>query len=550
MEEFKKLGLSDNSIKALKKKGFEKPTEIQAKVIPLLLEGKKDIVGQSQTGTGKTAGFALPILEKIKEHSKTIQAIILTPTRELAVQVAKEIDSLKGEKKIKILAVYGGSSIDNQLSKLKKGIDIVVGTPGRIMDLQRRKALRLEHIQYAVLDEADEMLNMGFVEDIEDILKCTPEDKNMLLFSATIPKQILKIAKRYMREYELIEIGKEHVIIDTVEQIYYDVNARDRFEVLKRVIDFYSDFHGIVFCNTRATVDNLTQQLTKLNYNAAALHGDITQSQREKILQQFRDKYVKILVATDVAARGIDVNDLTHVINFSLPQSPESYVHRIGRTGRAGKQGISITFVIPSEKGKLKFVERINNCKIAKHEIPSPKEIIQNKEMHIKIIIDSIIKVNKGKSSKYTLMAEELLKNYDASEVVSAVLKYSFKNELNTTTYKDISKPSRASSSSDRGGFSRGRSRSSSSRSRSGGFSRSGSSRNDSSRSSSRGGFSRGSSSRGSSRSESGSSSRSSRDGFREHKSYGDRSEKRTGSSRDSDKKERRPRTTGFRKSR
>jgi len=440
MERFKKLGLSDNSIKVLEKKGFTKPTSIQAKVIPLLLEGKKDIVGQSQTGTGKTASFALPILEQIKEHSKHVQAIILTPTRELALQVAQEINSLKGDKNITVLPVYGGVAIGPQRQKLKGGVDIVVGTPGRVMDLQRRRSLVLDNIQYAVLDEADEMLNMGFVEDIETILQNAPKDKKMLLFSATMPKPILNIAKKYMREYEFIEIEKTNVIIDTIEQVYYDINSKDRIEGIRRIIDYYPDFYGIIFCNTKAAVDLLTQELTKMKYIAAALHGDITQSQREKILFQLKNRSIKILIATDVAARGIHVNDLTHIINFSLPQSPEAYVHRIGRTGRAGKKGISITLVIPSEKRKLSFVERVNNCKLVKKELPSPKEIIENKEGKIKTKIHNIIEANAGKPSKYNLMAEELLKNHSAVNIISAVLKYSLNNELELNTYQDLSK--------------------------------------------------------------------------------------------------------------
>ena len=458
MEEFKKLGLSKDAIQALEKKGFTQPTTIQSKVIPLLLEGKKDIVGQSQTGTGKTAAFALPILEKIKQHTTTVQVIILTPTRELALQVAQEINSLKGKKDIKVLPVYGGAPIGPQRQKLREGIDIVVGTPGRVMDLQRRKSLMLDNILYAVLDEGDEMLNMGFVEDIETILQNTPKDKNMLLFSATMPKPILKIAEKYMREYEFIEIEKTQVIIKTVEQIYYEINARDRIEGLRRIIDHYIDFHGIVFCNTKVSVDTLTHQLTKMNYSVAALHGDITQSQREKILQQFRNGSIKILIATDVAARGIDVNNLTHVINYSLPQSPQLYVHRIGRTGRAGKKGISITFVIPSEKRKLNIIERVNRCKLIKQKLPSAKEIIKNKEAQIRTIIKTIIDANAGKSSKYNLMAEDLLEGHNPCEVVSAVLKYSFKNELDLSTYKEISKPTIDSSDNTR--FRRGKRRS------------------------------------------------------------------------------------------
>ncbi len=441
MEEFRKLGLSESTVKALERKGFTKPTSIQARVIPILLEGKKDVVGQSQTGTGKTASFALPILERLTKLNRSVQAIVLTPTRELAIQVAKEIDSLRGDQSVNVLAVYGGSGIDQQIKKLKSGIDIVVGTPGRVMDLQRRNALKLNNIQYAVLDEADEMLNMGFVDDIETILQNTPKEKNMLLFSATMPNAILKIAKKYMKDYEFVESEETQVITETVEQLYYDISAKDRVEGIRRVIDYYSDFHGIIFCNTKSSVDTVTNQLLKMDYSAASLHGDITQSQREKILQQFRDKKIKALIATDVAARGIDVNNLTQVINFSLPQSPESYVHRIGRTGRAGKTGIAITFIMPSERQRLSSVERVNNCKLKKAEVPSAKEIIQHKEFLIKDVIRSIIAANKGKDSKYDLMADELLNLYDAKDALSAVLKYSFKNELDTSTYKKLSKP-------------------------------------------------------------------------------------------------------------
>ena len=437
--DFKDLGLSKETIQVLQKKGFKKPTEIQSRAIPLLLEGKKDVIGRSQTGTGKTAAFALPILEKIKQ-SKFVQAIILAPTRELAVQIAQDIESFKGNKKVRVLAVYGGASIVPQRQALRDGVDIVVGTPGRVMDLQRRGYLKINTVKYVVLDEADEMLNMGFVEDIETILKTSPKDKNMLLFSATMPKSILKIAQTYMRDYEIIEVKKTQATTIDVEQVYYDINSKDRLEGLKRIIDYHSDFYGIVFCNTKVEVDSINQQLIKFGYKTASLHGDIPQSQREKILQQFKNKYIRILIATDVAARGIDVNDLTHVVNYSLPQSPEAYVHRIGRTGRAGKKGVSITFVIPSERGKLNFVERINNCRLQKRDFPSAKEIIKNKESRIKTIIANIIKANQGKKTNYTNIAQDLLNTGNPHDVVSAILKYSFNNDFDASAYKDLSK--------------------------------------------------------------------------------------------------------------
>jgi ATP-dependent RNA helicase DeaD len=445
MEEFKKLGLSQNIIKTLEKKGYTTPTPIQAQTIPLLLNSKFDVVGHSQTGTGKTASFALPIIEKLKERASDIGAIILAPTRELAVQVSKEIESLKGEKDLKVLAVYGGSSIRDQISQLRRGVDIVVGTPGRILDLINRQYLELSEVKFAVLDEADEMLNMGFVEDIKTILSKTNDHKKMLLFSATMPRQILQIAKRFMKEYKLIEIEKKDQNNELIEQIYYDISARNRVEGLKRIIDLNPDFHGIIFCNTRNLVDTTAQHLIENNHNAAALHGDISQAQREKILKLFRKKIVNILIATDVAARGIDVEDLTHVINYSLPQSPESYVHRIGRTGRAGKKGIAITFVIPSEKRKLKFIERIAKTQLIRQELPSVDSIIKIKKNKIKEAILTIIE--KKKSDKFNTLAKDLLAGQEPQKVVSSILKYLFKNELDPSNYGDLNKVSGRSGS-------------------------------------------------------------------------------------------------------
>jgi len=441
MEEFKHLGLSDAIITSLKKKGYEKPTEIQAKAIPILLEGKKDVVGQSQTGTGKTASFALPIIEKLKGNSKTPKALILTPTRDLALQVSREIESLQPKNKLKILAVYGGASISDQIKHLRFGIDIVVGTPGRLIDLIKRKKLDLNKIKYAVLDEADEMLNMGFLDDIKEILSKTNPDKNTLLFSATMPKEILNIAKKFMRDYEFIKVKKQQLTIDLTEQFYYDVRNSDRFPCLRRVIDISPDFYGIVFCKTRSTVNSLVNHLLEKNYSAGAIHGEITQSQREKILLQFRNKRIKILVATDVAARGIDVNDLTHVINYSLPQSPESYVHRVGRTGRAGKKGIAITFVMPSEKGKLKFVERIIKQRLEKREIPSTKEVIENKLARMEQIIHEIL--NSKRDEKFNEIASQILKAHQPKDVVASLLNFAFKKEITSSGYKEISKVSR-----------------------------------------------------------------------------------------------------------
>jgi ATP-dependent RNA helicase DeaD len=453
MEEFKKLGLSDKVIKALEKKGFQKPTLIQKMTIPLLLKGDKDVVGKAQTGTGKTACFALPIIERISQESRDIQAIILTPTRELALQVSKEIESLQGEKRFRVLAVYGGASIRDQMDELRRGVHIVVGTPGRVMDLMKRKRLNLSNVSYAVLDEADEMLNMGFVEDIETILSQTNKDKKMLLFSATMPRAILKIAKTFMKDYELVEANDKQVTGKLTKQVYFNINSRDRVEGLHRIIDVTKDFHGIIFCKTRLMVDEVTNKLIDANYAAAGLHGDISQAQREKILGLFRKRLVHILVATDVAARGIDVTDLTHVINFSLPQSPESYVHRIGRTGRAGKEGTAITFLIPSEKRKLKFIERLVGQNLIRGELPTIKEVIELKKAGLQEKLNKIL--TSGDTKKYDDITKKLLEENSPEKAISALLKYIFKSEIEPSKYKKVAT---VSGGSDRPGF-RGRDR-------------------------------------------------------------------------------------------
>ncbi len=426
MESFKDLGLSEDIIKAIEKKGYTTPTEIQAKAIPILLTGEKDIVGQAQTGTGKTASFALPLIEKI-EGGNGIKALILTPTRELALQITKEFDSLKGKKKLKALTVYGGAPINHQINELDKGVDIVVGTPGRVIDLIKRRYLDITGIEYCVLDEADEMLNMGFIGDIEKVLKKTPKDKKMLLFCATMPSQIKKIAEKFMRDYITIKTEKHELIIDLVKQIYYDIHGKDRFEGLRRIIDITEDFHGIVFCRTRREVDDLCTKLLKANYPAGAIHGEITQGVREKILGQFKKKKLTILIATDVAARGIDVNDLTHVVNYSLPQSPEIYVHRIGRTGRAGKEGVAITFVIPSERYKLKHVEKAAKCKLIKKELPKISDVVNAKQVYLEEKIVNV--VTSGNSGRFDELAAKLLDKESAVNVVSALLEDNFGKE-------------------------------------------------------------------------------------------------------------------------
>lgn len=439
MIKFKELGLSDHILKALEKKGFEEPTPIQSKTIPLLLSGSKDIIGQAQTGTGKTAAFGLPILEKIKKHEKYVQAIVVAPTRELAIQVADEMQSFISVKGIKIATVYGGQSISQQLRRLKSGVDIVVGTPGRIIDHLNRKSLKLDKAEYVVLDEADEMLNMGFREDIESILEYVNEERQMLLFSATMPPEILQIAKRFMGEYDVVRVKKQQLTTNLTDQIYFEVNRNDKFEALSRIIDIEEEFYGIVFCRTKVDVDTVTSQLSGRGYDADALHGDVSQHQRERILKRFKSKRINVLVATDVAARGLDINDLTHVINYSLPQDPESYVHRVGRTGRAGKEGTAITFVTPSEYRKLMYIQRVAKTDIRKEEIPDVKEIIELKQTRIMEELKDT--VQNGRYDYYREMARELMELNDPESVICALLKNAYHEELEAKNYSKIRKP-------------------------------------------------------------------------------------------------------------
>jgi len=436
MKTFDQLGLSEETLLVLKKKGFESPTPIQEQAIPALLAGEKDIIGQAQTGTGKTAAFGLPIIERLDKNKRAVQALILTPTRELAVQVAEEIHSLKGKKKISIIPIYGGQSIDIQLRHLRKGVDIVVGTPGRVIDHIKRKTLKLEEIDYLVLDEADEMLNMGFLEDVQEIMASTPKEKQTLLFSATMPNEILRVAKKYMRDYDVIKVTSGGLTATKTDQIYFEVSNNNKFEALCRIIDIEKDFYGLVFCRTKRDVDDVANHLSGRGYDADALHGDISQPQREKILAKFKKNTINILVATDVAARGIDVNNLTHVINFALPQDPESYVHRIGRTGRAGKEGIAITFVTPAEYRRLQMIKRETKSDIRKEQLPNVAQVIKTKRDRIKTDIQEI--AENLVESAHTELALELLEDNEPAEIIAALLQYSFRDELDAKNYREI----------------------------------------------------------------------------------------------------------------
>jgi ATP-dependent RNA helicase DeaD len=436
MRTFKDLGLSSKTLTALEKKGFEEPTEIQALTIPLVLTSKKDIVAQAQTGTGKTAAFALPLIELLDASIKQTQALILAPTRELVVQIAEEINSLKGDSGLTIAPIYGGQSIDLQLTRLKRGVSIVVGTPGRILDHLSRKTLRLDSIKFLILDEGDEMLNMGFIEDIETILESTPEEKRVLLFSATMPPRIRELASKYMKEVESAKAEKA-LTTSLTDQIYFEVALHDKFEALCRIIDIEDSIYSIIFCRTKVEVDELTSKLQDRGYNVDCLHGDISQSQREAILRKFRKKNLNLLVATDVAARGIDISNLTHVINYSLPQDPESYIHRIGRTGRAGNQGTAITFITPSEFHKLGFIKRITSAQIRKKKIPDIDEILAARMQILTKDITGKIG-DTGEKTFFHEWAEQLLSQGEPAEMIAAVLKLAFGDIFKRENYRDL----------------------------------------------------------------------------------------------------------------
>lgn len=376
-DDFSALGLSEQMLEAVRAKGFETPTAIQKLTIPHLLTKPNDIIAQSQTGTGKTAAYGLPILQTLEPARGPIQAIILVPTRELALQAAEELLSYNREKRLSITAIYGGAAMSEQLRRLAKGIDIVVGTPGRVLDHIRRGTMKLENVRYLVLDEADEMLNMGFVDSINEILEHVPSDRKMLMFSATMPAEIAKIAKRFMHDPVEFVVGTRNEGAANVRHIYYMVHARDKYLALKRIADNSPNIYAIIFCRTRRDTQEVAENLIRDGYNADALHGDLSQQQRDMVMKKFRDRVVTLLVATDVAARGLDVDDLTHVINYGLPEDTAVYTHRSGRTGRAGKTGVSIAIIHSRERGKLREIERIIGKTFERKEVPTPDHIIE-----------------------------------------------------------------------------------------------------------------------------------------------------------------------------
>ena len=424
------MGLSTEIQQAVDELGFEQPTPIQEKAVPFLLNDKQDMVALAQTGTGKTAAFGLPVIQQIDTTKRTTQALILSPTRELAMQIASDLKNYsKHVAKVNIAILYGGSDIKKQINDLDRGAQIVVGTPGRTLDLIKRKKLKVEEIRWLILDEADEMLSMGFKDDLDAILENSPEGKQTLLFSATMPNEIVSIANKYMTNPFEISVGKRNIGAENVEHQYYLVHAKDRYLALKRVADINPNIYGIIFCRTRAETKDVADKLMQDGYNADALHGDLSQAQRDHVMARFRGKHLQMLVATDVAARGLDVNDLTHVINYNLPDDPEVYIHRSGRTGRAGKKGISVTLVHLREKGKLRQVEKIVNKSFSQKQVPSGKEIC---EKQLFSLIDKVekIEVNDTQIGEFMPVIYKKLAWLDREELIKHFVSVEFNQFL------------------------------------------------------------------------------------------------------------------------
>jgi len=430
MSTFLELGLKEPINKALTDLGYEKPTVIQEKAIPQIISSTDDLKAFAQTGTGKTAAFSLPILELLDDTNGNVQAIILSPTRELAVQIGNNIKEFcKYLPKIKVTTVYGGSSIEDQIRSLKRGSQIVVGTPGRTVDLIKRRALKLGNVQWLVLDEADEMLNMGFKDELDKVLEATPDTKQTLLFSATFPREVESIARNYMTNPVEITSGQKNSGSVNVTHEYYSVTERTRYPALKRIADLNPDIYAIIFCRTRRETQEVADNLIKDGYSADSLHGDLSQAQRDSVMGKFRKKSIQILVATDVAARGLDVNELSHVINHKLPDQIENYNHRSGRTGRAGNKGISIVLVNGKEKGKLRQIEKIIQKKFVQGKVPSGKEIVQNQLMNL---IDKVqnTEVNESEMEEFLPSIYEKLEDLDREDLIKKFVSLEFNTML------------------------------------------------------------------------------------------------------------------------
>ncbi len=417
---FEDLQLSAPTLKAIKDLGYEEPTPIQAQTINLMLEGK-DVIAQAQTGTGKTAAFALPIIERLSSDKSAPQALVLTPTRELAMQVAEAFHSYGKYHHVSVLPVYGGQPIERQLRALDRGVQVVVGTPGRLLDHIRRGTLNLGQVKAVILDEADEMLAMGFIEDIESILQETPKERQTGLFSATMPRPIVDLAQRYLHDAQRITVQSEQMTVPAIRQVYYEVGARDKLEVLARILDYERPTAALVFCRTKSEVDTLGERLTARAYPAETLHGDLNQTQRDRVMGRFRNGQVELLVATDVAARGLDIEQISHVINYDIPLDPEIYVHRIGRTGRAGRTGAAITLVTPRERRLLHEIMRVTGATIQRARLPTIADVIARRRESFKETLSETIE--QGGLEPYLIMAEELGEEFSPTDLAAAAFK-------------------------------------------------------------------------------------------------------------------------------
>jgi ATP-dependent RNA helicase DeaD len=457
---FNEMGLSEEILRAITEMGFVSPTPIQEKTLPQILESKNDLVSLAQTGTGKTAAFGLPIIQLSDIQERAVQTLILCPTRELGLQITKDLQTFsKYTKGFKVVPVYGGAAIYNQIKDLKNGAHVVVGTPGRTLDLIKRKALNLENIRWMILDEADEMLNMGFKDDLDSILAGTPASRQTLLFSATMPKEIERIASSYMNNPDKLSVGVRNAGAENVVHEYYVVNARDRYEALKRLADDNPNIYGIVFCRTRAETKDVADKLMQDGYNADALHGDLSQAQRDFVMNRFRQKHLQMLVATDVAARGIDINDLTHVINYNLPDDSEVYVHRSGRTGRAGKNGISLSIVHSREVNKVRTLESMTRKKFNKKLVPTGSQICEKQLFNLVERVEQI-EVDNHQIEQYLpdiyakleyLERDELIKHFVSVEFNRFLAYYKNAKDLNVSVGRDENRRGERSERGQRG---------------------------------------------------------------------------------------------------
>lgn len=440
MDKFTALGLEPWITQCLEAKGFKEPSPIQEQAIPVLLSQDHDIIGQAQTGTGKTAAFGLPIVQKIEPGLKKPQALILCPTRELAIQVNEEIKSFCKGRGITTVTLYGGAPIMDQKRALKKGVDLVVATPGRCIHFIEDGKLELDSLEYLVLDEADEMLNMGFVEDVEKVLKASPDDRTVLMFSATMPPRLKKIAESYMHNSIMIKAKSETMTMETIDQVVYEAYPENKFAALCRIMDLEKDFYGIIFCRTKVEVEKVSAGLANEGYAADYIHGDVAQESRERLLKRFRNRNISLLIATDVAARGIDVTDLSHIVNYSLPEQFESYVHRIGRTGRAGKTGTAITLITPKERSKMSFIEKKTGAKTERRKLPFGEEMIK---LRIQKLSKELAHFQENNAELEELapikeVAAQLLEDNSPVDIITALLSKIFGTKLDASNYPDI----------------------------------------------------------------------------------------------------------------